>query len=60
MKELTENNIDEIKYFFYYTTDMMKNFSNLVLEITVLLPIYSESVFNEIEINTSEELKLKK
>jgi hypothetical protein len=55
MKELTENNIYEIKYFFYMN-DMIKTFSNLILEI----PIYSESVFNEIEINISEELKLKK
>jgi hypothetical protein len=56
MKELKEYNIDEISKFFYYMNDMMKTFSNLILEI----PIYSESVFNEIEINTSEELKLKK
>jgi hypothetical protein len=56
MKELTEYNIDEFSNFFYHMHDMKKNFGNLVLEI----PIYSESVFNEIEINTSEELKLKK
>jgi hypothetical protein len=56
MKELTENNIDKINKFFYYMSDMKKTFGNLILEI----PIYSESVFNEIEINTSEELKLKK
>jgi hypothetical protein len=56
MKELTENNINEISKFFYYMNDMMKTFSNLILEI----PIYSESVFYEIEINTSEKLKLKK
>jgi hypothetical protein len=51
MKELKEYNINEISKFFYYMNDMMKTFSNL---------IYSESVFNEIEINISEELKLKK
>jgi hypothetical protein len=54
MKELTEKNNN----FFYYMHDMMKNFSNLILEI----PIYNEIVFNEIEISSREffEIKLKK
>lgn len=58
MKELTENNIDKFSYFFYHMNDMMKSFSNLILEI----PIYNEIVFNEIEISSREffGIKLKK
>jgi hypothetical protein len=58
MKELTEKNIDKFSDFFYHMSDMMKSFSNLILEI----PIYNEIVFNEIEISSIEffGIKLKK
>ena len=47
MKELTENNIDKFSDFFYHIYNIMKTFSNLILE----KPIYIEykKIFSDVE-----------